>query len=101
MKDLVPRNPFGPVRELVMNAVSSPLTKVMYARALDDFFSWWEAQGRPTFNRATVQAYRAHLEGEGLAPASVNQKLSAIRKLAAEASYNGLLDPALAQAIRD
>jgi hypothetical protein len=31
----------------------------------------------------------------------VNQKLSAVRKLAAEAAYNGLLDPAAAQAIRD
>jgi hypothetical protein len=29
----------------------------------------------------------------------VNQKLSAVRKLAAEAAYNGLLDPAAAQAI--
>jgi site-specific recombinase XerD len=96
-----PQNPFGPVRQLVLDAVSSPLTRVMYARALDDFFAWWESQGRPGFSRATVQAYRAHLEALGLAPGSVNQKLSAIRKLASEASYNGLLDPAAAQAIRD
>ena len=86
-----PQNPFGPVRQLVLDAVSSPLTRVMYARALDDFFAWWESQGRPGFSRATVQAYRARLEAQGLAPASVNQKLSAIRKLASEASYNGLL----------
>jgi integrase len=89
------------VKQLVLNAVSSPLTRVMYARALDDFFGWWTGQGRPAFTRATVQAWRAALETKGLAPASVNQKLSAVRKLAAEAAYNGMLDPAAAQAIRD
>ena len=92
---------WGAVRKLVLDAVSSPLTRVMYARALDDFFAWWTGQGRPPFTRATVQAWRAALEAKGLAPASVNQKLSAVRKLAAEAAYNGLLDPATAQAIRD
>ena len=89
------------VKQLVLDAVSSPLTRVMYARALNDFFGWWTAQGRPPFTRATVQAWRAALESKGLAPASVNQKLSAMRKLAAEAAYNGLLDAAAAQAIRD
>ena len=58
-KHLIPRtaqNPFAPVRQLVLDAVSSPLTRVMYARALDDFFAWWELQGSPGFIRATVQA---------------------------------------------
>ena len=52
----------------------------MYARALEDFFGWWTGQ----FTRAAV-------------PASINQKLSSVRKLAVEAAYNGLLDPAAAQ----
>src|SRR5215831_10915268 len=97
----VPRNLFEPARQLVLNAVSSPLTRAMYARALDDFFAWWTTHGSPAFHRATVQQYRAHLEAQGLAPSSINQKLSAIRKLAAEAAYNGLMDPAVAQAVRD
>jgi len=92
---------FAALKQLVLDAVSSPLTRVMYARALDDFLAWWNEQGRPPFTRATVQAWRAALESKGLAPASVNQKLSAVRKLAAEGAYNGLLDPAVAQAIRD
>jgi DNA-binding transcriptional regulator YdaS (Cro superfamily) len=33
-----------------------------------------------------VQAWRAALEGKGLASASLNQKLSAVRKLAAKAA---------------
>jgi integrase len=88
------------LKQLVLDAVSSPLTRVMYARALDDFFGWWNGQGRPPFTRATVQAWRAALETKGLAPASVNQKLSAVRKLAAEAAHNGLLDATAAQGIR-
>jgi hypothetical protein len=36
-----------------------------------------------------------------LAPASIHEKLSAVRKMAPEASYNRLLDPATAQAIRE
>jgi len=73
----------------------------LYARALDDLFAWWAAHGSPAFHRTTVQQYRAHLEAQSLAASSVNQKLSAMRKLAAEAAYNGLMDPAAAQAVRD
>jgi site-specific recombinase XerD len=94
-------NPLAHVKQLVLDAVSSPLTRLMYGHAIDEFFSWWEDQGRPAFLRATVQKYRAHLESRSLAPASINQRLSALRKLAKEATYNGLLDPAAAQGIRD
>ncbi len=90
-----------PIKKLVLNAVSSPLTRVMYSRALDDFFAWWITQGRPPFARATIQSYRMELEAKGLASSSINQKLSAIRKLAAEASQNGFLDSATASSIRD
>jgi len=51
--------------------------------------------------RATVQRYCARLEERGLGPASINQRLSALRKLAREAVYAGLLDPTAAQGIRD
>jgi integrase len=94
-------NPLARVKQLVLDAVSSPLTRLMYGHAIDEFFSWWENQGRPAFLRATVQRYRAHLEARPRAPASINQRLSALRKLARKATYNGLLDPAAAQGIRD
>ena len=54
----------------------------------------------PALHRATVHQYRAHLEAQSLAPSSINQKLSAIGKLAAVAAYNGLMEPAVAQAVR-
>ena len=100
-QELAVPNPLEQVKQLVLDAVSSPLTRVMYAHAMTEYFAWWEEQGRPAFIRATVQKYRAHLEARGLAPASINQRLSALRKLAKEAIYNGLLDPAAGQGIRD
>ena len=40
------------VKQLVLDSVSSPLTRLMYARALENFFGWWIGQGRPPFTRA-------------------------------------------------
>jgi len=87
------------LRKLALDAVSSPITRAMYGKALDDFFVWWEAQGRPPFSRASVQAHRAALENRGYSPSTINQRLAAIRKLAREAASNGLLDAGTATAI--
>jgi site-specific recombinase XerC len=70
-----------------------------YSVALDGFINWCEREGRPPFTKATVQAFRAKLEGDGLSGATINVRLSAIRKLAVEAADNGLLDPVLAAGI--
>ena len=94
-------NPLEKAKELVLAAASSPLTAHAYRRAYREFFVWQEQQGRPPFNRATVEEYRGHLEARGMAPASVNQRLSALRQLAREAAHNGLLDAAAALGIRD
>jgi integrase len=51
------------------------------------------------FTRATVQAYRAYLESEGLATSSINVRLSALRRLAVEAADSGLLASDVAAAI--
>ena len=87
------------IERLVLDAVSSPATRVQYARALRDFFHWRAGQGSPAFSCALVQAHRAALESRGYAPATVNQRLAAIKKLAREAAANGLLDASVAAAI--
>jgi hypothetical protein len=50
------------IKRLVLDAVSSPSTRTMYTKALDDFFLWRAGQGSPPFSRAAVQAHRASLE---------------------------------------
>jgi integrase len=47
-----------------------------------------------------VQRYAAELRQSGLSAATINQRLSAIRKLAAEASDNGALDAQIANGIK-
>lgn len=87
------------LQSLVLDAVSSPHTRRSYGRALSRFLAWHQANGRPGFTKAVVQSYRVDLEAQGLAAASVNVHLSALRKLATEAADNRLLDPELAAGI--
>jgi hypothetical protein len=73
------------VKRLVLDAVSSPLTRAMYGKAFDDFFAWREAQGNPAFTRAAVHAHRTVLQSKGYSPSTINLRLAAIKKLAREA----------------
>lgn len=57
------------------------------------------AAPRPGFTKATVSAWRVPLEERRLGSSSIIIRMSAIRKLAAEAADNGLLAPELAQGI--
>jgi site-specific recombinase XerD len=82
---------------MVMDSVSSPHSREAYRRSLDDFFEWRPAGAQ--FTKATVGAWKAKLESDGYSPATVNQRLSAIRKLAAEAADNGMLDSSVAAAV--
>lgn len=84
---------------LVVNGLNSPNSRRAYERALADFMAWYGASGRPGLTKRTVQDYKAKLAADGLASSSINQRLSAIRKLAAEAADNELIDQALANGI--
>ncbi|MBN1608245.1 MAG: tyrosine-type recombinase/integrase [Polyangiaceae bacterium] len=81
---------------LVLDSVTSPESRRAYGRGLREFLAWLPP--RP-FTRAAVQEYRAFLESRSLSPSTINLRLAPIRKLALEASDNGLLDPARAVAI--
>ncbi len=100
---LVPASPPHENRDrlkaLVLDSVTSPNSRRAYSKALDDFLEWQRYAFPGPFSKAMVQQYRAKLEAAGLAPATINVRLSAIRKLAAEAADNGLLAPDLAAGI--
>jgi len=87
------------LKQLVLDSVSSPITKRVYNMALDEFMEWFQQATRPGFTKATVSAWRVSLEERGLGSSSIIIRMSAIRKLAAEAADNGLLAPELAQGI--
>jgi site-specific recombinase XerD len=87
------------LKALVLDSVSSPITKRVYNMALDEFVAWFRQEPRPGFTKATVSAWRVSLEARGLGSSSIIIRMSAIRKLAVEAADNGLLAPELAAGI--
>jgi len=88
------------LKALVLDSVSSPITKRVYNMALNEFMEWFQQAPRPGFTKATVSAWRVSLEERRLGSSSIIIRMSAIRKLAAEAADNGLLAPELAQISR-
>jgi len=87
------------LKALVLDSVSSPITRRVYNMALYEFMAWFQQAPRPGFTKATVSAWRVSLEARGLGSSSIIIRMSAIRKLAAEAADNGLLAPELAAGI--
>jgi site-specific recombinase XerD len=88
------------ILSLVVNSVRSAHSKRAYARAVSDFYAWWQQQtDHRSVNKAAIHQYRAVLEHRGLAPSSINVRLSAIRKLVAEAADNSLIDREAAVAV--
>src|SRR5262245_32458686 len=87
------------LKALVLDSVSSPITKRVYNMALNEFLAWFRQAPRSGFTKATVSAWRVSLEERRLGSSSIIIRMSAIRKLAAEAADNGLLAPELAAGI--
>jgi len=93
-------NRWQKLKALVLDSVSSPITRRVYNLGLDEFFAWLSIQEpRPGFTKATVSAWRVALEARGLGAVSINVRITAVRKLAVEAADNGLLAPELANGI--
>src|ERR1700735_2392180 len=88
------------LKALVLDSVSSPITRRVYNLGLDEFIAWYgEAPRAGGFTKATVTGWRVALEARKLGPISINVRITAVRKLAVEAADNGLLAPELASGI--
>jgi site-specific recombinase XerD len=90
---------FEPLLQLVTDGLHSQHSKRAYRAALTEFLFWCQASECPTFSKAAVQEHRSNLELRKLAPSTIQVRLSAIRRLAAEMADNGLLDPQTALVI--
>lgn len=80
----------------VPQTLGSAASQKTYTFAIDDFISWYCSEPRLAFGRTVVLRYRYYLEARQLSPATINLRLAAVRRLAYEASDNGLLSPHLA-----
>src|SRR5580704_1671415 len=102
MNELVPAKraaDWRRMKALVLDSVSSPITRRVYNLGLDEFFEWFGKEPRPGFTKATVSAWRVALETRGLGSISINVRITAVWKLAVEAADNGLLAPEWAAGI--
>ena len=91
---------------LVLDSVTSLHSRRSYEKGLRLFFAWCRdqppvqpEQPAPVFSKALVGRYRAWLLAQGLAPATINLRLSPVRALAREMADNGLLAPELAASV--
>jgi integrase len=84
----------------VLNSLTSASGQRTYDHAIREFVAWYCSEPRLAFNRSVVLRYRIHLEQRGYAPATINLRLAAVRRIAYEAADAGLLSPELAAGIR-
>ena len=68
----------------------------MYQKALVDFIAWWRAEGGTPIGRSLIQSHLKYLLDARYSWATVNQRLSAIRKAVSVAADKTLLDLATA-----
>lgn len=88
------------VEAAVLNSLTSTSGQRTYDHAIREFVAWYCSEPRLAFNRTVGLRYRIHLEERGYAPATINLRLAAVRRVAYEAADAGLLSPELAAGIR-
>jgi site-specific recombinase XerD len=100
MENLIRQNAATQIAiQTVLDSLDSPHSRRAYERHLREFIAWYGSSSHTALNKAAVQRYAAELRESGLSASTINQRLSAIRKLATEASDNGALDAQIASGI--
>jgi hypothetical protein len=69
-----------------LQSLGSVASRQTYAFAIKDFITWYCSEPRLAFGRTVVLRYRYQLEATRLAPATINLRLAAVRRLAYEAA---------------
>lgn len=93
MSDLIAlHNPKTSVLTSLITDGKSQNTIAAYQRAISDYLHWCHRNGQ-NFSRRSVLAYVQSLLDQDYAPATINQRLSAIRQLAREVHFDAGQDP--------
>jgi integrase len=87
-------------KKSVLDSLGSLQSRRSYRRAMDEFIDWYCSEPRLALNRGVVLRYRMQLESQRLAPATINVRLPAVRRLVYEAADKGLLNSELVAGIR-
>lgn len=65
----------------VLNSLTSASGQRTYDHAITEFVAWYCSEPRLAFNRTVVLRYRIHLEQRQYAPATINLRLAAVRRV--------------------
>lgn len=65
-----------------LKSLASARGQRTYEHAIREFVAWYCSEPRLAFNRTVVLRYRIHLEQHGYAPATINLRLAAVRRIA-------------------
>ena len=76
----------------VLNSLTSASGQRTYDHAISEFVAWYCSEPRLAFNRTVVLRYRIHLEQRHYAPATINLRPAAVRRVAYEADVVGKVD---------
>src|ERR1700740_2589606 len=68
------------LKTLVLDSVSSPITRPVYNMALDEFINWYRQAPRPGFPKGTVSAWGVSLEALGTRPAGHSSACAGLRR---------------------
>lgn len=108
-KELAPFGRVGPgekldqIVEVILAGYENPNTKRTYTRALTEFLEWRfspESPPPPAMSKLVVNSYKDHLVQAGTGGHSINQRLTAIKRLAEELMDHGVLDMQTVMGIR-
>ena len=66
----------------VLNSLTSASGQRTYDHAIREFVAWYCSEPRLAFNRTVVLRCRIHLEQRKYAPATINPRLAAVRRIA-------------------
>ncbi|HME00312.1 MAG TPA: site-specific integrase [Terriglobia bacterium] len=90
---------FEALAEQVLGSIENTTTRMMYRKAVADFLGWWRRRDGARLDRSLVHSHLRDLQQADYAPATINQRLAAIRKLVTKAADQGLVNSREAMAI--
>ena len=68
-------------KSAVLSSLTSRSGQRTYDHAIREFVAWYCSEPRLAFNRTVVLRYRIHLEQRQYAPATINLRLAAVRRV--------------------
>src|SRR5580698_8565335 len=62
------------LKAMVLDGVSSPITKRVYNMAMEEFLAWFQEAPRPGFTKATVSAWQVYFLNQHQFPTTVREQ---------------------------